>query len=84
MSHNDNEGALFSRSGHSSGAGKCTTRIDVPVPEELADMVGALAALRGQTKAEYARDLLIRHVYGEFSHVQMMVHGKQNRNGSDI
>ncbi len=80
----EEENPLFSRSGHSSGAGKCTSRIDIPVPEELADMVGALAALRGQTKAEYARDLLIRHVYGEFSHVQMMVHGKKNVNGSDV
>ncbi len=77
-----NNNDLYSRSGHSNGVGKCTTRIDIPVPEELADMIGALAALRGQTKSEYSRDLLIRHVYGEFSHVQMMVHGKQNGNVS--
>jgi len=74
---------LFSRSCHTNSIGKCTTRIDVPAPEDLADVIGALAALRGQSKSEYVRDLLARHAYGEFSHVQMMVHGKQGVNGKN-
>ncbi len=45
-------------------------RIDL-VPGELKERVSALAIVHGYgSAAEYVRDLLVRHVYGELAHVQ--------------
>lgn len=55
----------FARSGHSNDGGKLTRRLDVPVSEELEEAVIALAAIAGVPRAEFARRLLERAVYGD-------------------
>lgn len=45
--------------------GKLTHRLDVPVSESDLDALIALAAVAGVTKAEYARWVLRRAIWGE-------------------
>lgn len=45
--------------------GKLTHRLDVPVSEADMDALIALAAVAGVTKAEYARWVLRRAIWGE-------------------
>lgn len=49
---------LLSRSGTSSVGGKLTRRIDVPVSEELEDLVISRAVAAGKPRAEFIRDLV--------------------------
>ena len=58
---------MFSRSGRTDTSGKLTRRLDIPVSEELEEAVIALAAVAGLPKAEFARSLIERAVYGELS-----------------
>lgn len=52
----------------SSGpGGKLTHRLDIPVSEADMEALIALAAVAGVTKAEYARDVLRRAIWGEMS-----------------
>ena len=67
---------MFSR-GQSCPLGKCDAEIKVLVPEELRDAMAGLAALEGKPLSEYARDVFIRHVYGEFHAVRLAHHGKR-------
>ena len=56
--------------------GKCTHRIDVPLPESLYDAIGTLASLEGAAgigKAEYIRKVLERHVYGALGYLKARV-----------
>jgi hypothetical protein len=57
----------LSRSGRSDAGGKLTARLDVPVSAELEEAVIALAAVAGVPKAEYARMLMERAVFGDMS-----------------
>lgn len=50
--------ALLSRSGTSTCGGKLTRRIDVPVSEELEDLVISRAVAVGKPRAEFIRDLV--------------------------
>lgn len=61
----------FARSGHSNDGGKLTRRLDVPVSEELEEAVIALAAIAGVPRAEFARRLLERAVYGDLGMLRM-------------
>jgi hypothetical protein len=47
--------------------GKLTHRLDVPVAEADMEALIALAAVAGVTKAEYARWVLRRAIWGEMS-----------------
>lgn len=58
---------MFSRSGRTDAGGKLTTRIDIPSSIELDEALITMAALRGMPKAEYARSILERAVWGEFA-----------------
>lgn len=49
---------MFSRSGHTSQGGKLDRRIDVPLSEDLHDMVVVKAAASNKPKAEFARQVL--------------------------
>lgn len=49
----------------SGPGGKLTHRLDVPVSEADMDALIALAAVAGVTKAEYARWVLRRAIWGE-------------------
>lgn len=49
----------------SGPGGKLTHRLDVPVSEGDMDALIALAAVAGVTKAEYARWVLRRAIWGE-------------------
>lgn len=42
----------FSRSGSTHPLGKCDTRLDVPMPEELRDRIAAVAIVSGKTAGE--------------------------------
>jgi hypothetical protein len=68
--------AAESRPAETRADGKCTHRIDVPVPECLYDAIGTLASLEssnGIGKAEYVRRLLERHVYGALGYLKSRV-----------
>lgn len=69
---------LFSRNGTTSAGGKKDRRLDIPVDEDLEEKLIALAVMRGVPKAEYARLVLERHVYGELA-VVAMVSGRGTR-----
>lgn len=58
---------MFSRSGRSDAGGKLTERLDVPLSEETAEAVIALAAMAGMSKSEYARSIIERAVYGDLA-----------------
>ena len=73
----------FSRPAVSSPLGKCDQRLDIPVPEALLEGVIGLAALHGMSKAEYARQVLERHVFGELSMLRRMASRGPVRNGSN-
>lgn len=60
----------FSRSGHSTAEGKCSARIDVPVPPELEEKLIGLAVLAGRPKAEFARMLLTKAIEGELAYLR--------------
>lgn len=60
----------FSRNGVTSIEGKCTTRIDVPCPEDLSEKLIALAVMSGRPRAEYARMLLTKAVEGELAYLR--------------
>lgn len=53
-----------------SAYGKCDTRIDVPVPEEVRDIMTALARQSGMTTAEYVRLVIERHCFGAAPQIQ--------------
>lgn len=55
----------LSRSGRSHHAGKLTQRLDIPVSEELEEEIIFLAKLYGMSKAECARFILERSLFGE-------------------
>lgn len=55
----------FSRSGFTHPLGKCDTRLDVPMPEELRDRIAAVAIVSGKTAGEWVRDELEKLVDGE-------------------
>lgn len=69
---NDPPHARLSRSGRSAGSGKLDRRLDIPVTEELEEALIAMATLNGMPKAEYARWLLERMVFGELNVVRKM------------
>lgn len=56
---------MFARSGATNPGGKLTHRLDIPCTEDLADAISALATLAGMPKAEYARRILERAMFGE-------------------
>ena len=60
----------FSRSGVTAEAGKCTARIDIPVPADLEEKLIGLAVLAGRPKAEFARMLLIKAIEGELAYLR--------------
>lgn len=68
---------LLSRPASTDPGGKCTERIDVPCPSELAERLGALAALSSKSRAEYVRDLLSAHVYGEWDRIQRILRSRE-------
>lgn len=57
----------FSRTGRTSTQGKMTARLDIPVSEELEAAVITMATLAGVPRAEFARRLLERALFGEFN-----------------
>lgn len=63
----DNEIPAFSRTGRTSAQGKLTARLDIPVSEELEAAVITMATLAGVPRAEFARRLLERALFGEFN-----------------
>lgn len=63
---------LESRSPFSNPLGKCDRRMDIPMSEELEDALITMAALNRMTKSEYARRVLERAMFGEFSMAQRL------------
>jgi hypothetical protein len=76
---------LFSRSGTTSADGKCTGRVDIPVPGSLEEKLIGLAVLANRPKAEYARMLLTKAVEGELAYLRSIGaaagHGDGNNAG---
>jgi predicted DNA binding CopG/RHH family protein len=63
----------LSRSGQSGPLGKCDRRLDILISEELEQAITAMAALKGVPKSEFARQVLERAMFGEFSMIQKVV-----------
>ena len=74
---------LESRQPYSSHLGKCDRRLDIPISEALEERIIALAALNGLPKAEYARRILERVMFGEFAIAQSLAADRLNGNGSN-
>ena len=56
--------ALLSRSGRSSGQGKCTEEVKTLVPAELKEELTGLAFVAGVPLSEYVREVLTTHARG--------------------
>lgn len=63
--------------------GKRDRRLDIPVSEALEERIIAMAALNGIPKAEYARRLLERSMFGEFAIAQSLAADRLGGNGSN-
>lgn len=50
--------------------GKCINRCDVPLAEDTDEKLITLARMAGLTKAEYARLIIERHIYGAADQIQ--------------
>jgi len=77
----DNEHSALSRSGNSEPGGKCTQRLDVPVPDDLYEAVGAMATLQGVPRAEWVRRVLQRELFGSLGMARSLVSGMQAGDG---
>ena len=64
--------------------GKCDRRLDIPVSEVLEERIIAMAALNGIPKAEYARRLLERSMFGEFSIAQSLAADRLGVHGTNL
>ena len=53
-----------------SQPGKCSTSLDVPMPEDLMDAVTVESTLKRIPRAELARQILTRHFWGEVGRIQ--------------
>lgn len=73
-----------SRPATSNPLGKCDRRLDIPVSEVLEERIITLAALNGIPKAEYARRLLERAMFGEFVIAQSLAADRLGGNGSNL
>lgn len=62
----------LSRSGNTGPFGKNDRRLDILVSEELENAIVTMATLRGMPKSEFARLILERSLFGEFSLVKRM------------
>lgn len=70
--HDDEPLIRFSRTGHTGTFGKNDRRLDIMVSEELENAIITMASLKGIPKSEFARTLIERMLFGEFSIVQKM------------
>lgn len=71
MASNEDDTAL-SRSGSTSTGGKLTSRLDIPITSEMEEAVIGMAMLAGIPKAEYVRQVLEKHLFGEVSMIRRM------------
>ncbi len=70
---------MLSRSGRSDAGGKLVQRLDIPVSDELETGLITLATLAGMPRAEYARRILMIHVFGELGMAQRMARPPSDR-----
>jgi hypothetical protein len=73
---------MLSRSGN-SGDGKKTSRIDVPVSEELESEIITMATLDGMTKAEWVRYQIEKILHGEIGMTRRMRSQTHKGNGKN-
>ncbi len=72
---------MFSRSGGTNPLGKNSEEVKTLVPPELKERLQALSTIAGINLSEYVREILLGHVYGQFSLLQMKSQGR-NREGN--
>lgn len=75
---------LESRSANSSPFGKLDRRLDIPISESLEERLITMAALNNVPKAEYARRILERAMFGEFVIAQSLAGDRMKGNGSNV
>lgn len=76
---------LESRSATPHPLGKLDRNIDIPICEETEERLVALYRLKGfKSKTEYARFLIERALYGEFSMVEMMTNMDRKEHPTNI
>lgn len=73
---------MLSRSGN-SGDGKKTSRLDIPVSEELEAEVISLATIANLPKAEWVRRQIERIVHGELGMIRRMHSQGVNSHGTN-
>lgn len=59
------------RTGRSTGFGKLTREVRARVPEDTGEGLTRLAALAGVPEAEYVRDVLMCHVHGQVTVINL-------------
>ena len=62
---------LLSRSGKSTGLGKCSDEIKTLVPSDLKEELTGLAFIANVPLSEYVRDILITHARGAVYRVRV-------------
>lgn len=60
--------------------GKCDRPLDLTVSEALEERLITMAALAGKPKATYAREILERVMFGEFTMMQMIANSRNGMN----
>jgi hypothetical protein len=73
---------MLSRNGN-SGDGKKTSRIDVPVSDELEAEIITMATLDGMTKAEWVRYQIEKILHGEIGMTRRMRSQTHKGNGTN-
>ena len=66
----------FSRNGETLPEGKSSTELKTWIPEIVAEDFTALAVMKGKRPSEYLREVVMRHLYGEFETARSKVTGE--------
>lgn len=75
---------MLSRSGRTDPDGKKTSRIDVPVSEELEAEIITLATLNRMSKAEWVRWAIEKVIHGELGQIRRLNSRAHDVDGSNI
>lgn len=63
--------------------GKCDRPLDLTVSEALEERLITMAALAGKPKATYAREILERAMFGDFTMMQMIANSRSGVNAEN-
>jgi hypothetical protein len=67
MSHDLELEAITHRTGNTEALGKCDSRLEIPMPQDMRDHIAALATIEGVSPAEWGRRELSKLLYGQLA-----------------